>query len=224
MAVKERLRILVGEDSYLVRAGILQVLEMSDDLEVVGAEGDFDSLSAAVERTRPDVVVTDIRMPPTGKDEGIRLATELARDHPEVGVVVLSEHARLGYAEELFRTGNARRAYILKQRIADPEVLLSAVESVSQSRPLLDPDILEMFVRALHSNEANVASLTEREEQVLSLLAAGASNAAIAEELVITRRAVERHINTIFTKLDLHEGQAVNRRVLAALMHVRSQN
>jgi DNA-binding NarL/FixJ family response regulator len=222
--VTQPLRIAVGEDSFLVRTGILHVLQAAQRLEVVAAEGDFDGLVAAVEREEPDVVVTDIRMPPTGTDEGIVLASRLASTQPEIGVVVLSEHARLSYAEDVFRSGNPGRAYLLKSRIAEPDVLIDAVESVAAGRPLLDPEIVDLFVRGLHTTEPRVENLTERERQVLALIAEGASNAAIALELVITQRAVERHVNAIFRKLDLHdEGGSVNRRVLAALMHVRSE-
>jgi DNA-binding NarL/FixJ family response regulator len=222
--MSDRIRVLVGEDSYLLRAGILQILEAFPQIDLVGAEGDLSALRTAVDREQPDVLITDIRMPPTGHDEGIKLADELAKRHPDVGVVVLSEHARLSYAEELFRSGNPRRAYILKQHIADPEMLVAAIESVAQGRPQLDPEIVDMFVQALHSTDPSVESLTERERQVLALLAEGATNTMIATELVITRRAVERHVNSIFSKLALEDSPTVNRRVLAALIHVRSED
>jgi DNA-binding NarL/FixJ family response regulator len=217
------IRVVVGEDSYLVREGIVQSLATGGHIEVVGAESDYDSLVETVERTDPDVVVSDIRMPPTGTDEGIRLATELGRSKPQVGVVVLSEHAQLTYATELFAANGARRAYILKDRIADPDFLVEVVESVAHSRPMLDPTIVGMLVDSALSPGSGVAGLSGREREVLGMVAEGASNSAIAEKLSITVRAVERHINAIFAKLDLHETDAVNRRVLAALMYVRSQ-
>ena len=219
--MSRRLRVVVAEDSYLVREGIVRALADSEHIDVVGAEGDYDSLVETVERTAPDVVVSDIRMPPTGTDEGIRFAVELSRTHPEVGVVVLSEHAQLTYATELFEGNNTRRAYILKERVADQAFLLQVVDAVARGRPMLDPKIVSMLIDARLSPGSGMESLTERERQVLALVADGASNRAVAGELGITVRAVERHVNSIFGKLGLEDHDAVNRRVLAALVYVR---
>ena len=217
------IRVVVGEDSFLVREGIVHALNEDDHIEVVGVESDYDSLLATVKRTVPDVVVSDIRMPPTGTDEGIRLATELGRTNPEIGVVVLSAHAQLTYATTLFEANSTRRAYILKDRIADAEFLTEVVESVAHGRPMLDPKIVGLLIASSQARGSGLASTTDREREVLALVAEGASNSAIARQLGITVRAVERHVNSIFAKLELHDGDAVNRRVLAALAFVRSQ-
>jgi DNA-binding NarL/FixJ family response regulator len=215
----KRIRVLVGEDAYLVREGIAAGLREAAAIEVVGAEGELDSLRTAVAELVPDVVLTDIRMPPTGTNEGLRLATELDRMWPNIGVVLLSQHARLSYALELFSTGNGRRAYLLKDRIVDAATLVKAIESVVAGRPLLDASIVSMLLHGDRS-ELGLEELSPRETEVLALIAEGASNTAIAEKLMITRRAVERHVNSIFAKLDLGEGD-VNRRVLAAMVYTR---
>jgi len=196
----EPIRVVVGEDSFLMREGILGALAGSDRIEVVGAEGDLDALRETIERTLPDVVVSDRGMPPTGTNEGILLAVELGRTRPEIGVVVLSQGLpRLADATDLFDHGNLRRAYILKERIADGGMLIDAVESVARGTPVIDPGVIDVLVEG-----------------------DGASNAAIARVLVITTRAVERHVNSIFAKLDLADDRDVNRRVLAAMMFMRS--
>jgi DNA-binding NarL/FixJ family response regulator len=216
------LRVAVGEDAFLVREGIVRMLEEDERVRVVAAEGDLDALRAAVERASPDVVLTDIRMPPTRTDEGIALAAELAETYPEVGVVILSQHAQVGYATTLFAHHSARRAYILKERIADRAFLVDAIEAVMQERPMVDPRIVDLLIKAQQGAQGDLASLTARELEVLALIAEGRSNGAIARQLVITRRAVERHINTIFAKLGLEDSEAVNRRVLATLLFVRA--
>ncbi len=222
MSGSSSLRVVVGDDSYLVREGIVRALEESGRAEVVGACADYDSLHDTIEETCPDVVVTDIRMPPTGTDEGIRLAAELSRTHPEIGVVVLSQHAQMSYARALFEVSSTRRAYILKERVADRSFLLDAVESVARERPMLDPQIAGMVLGPKVTPGHGLDSLSSGESQVLVLLADGASNAAISSTLDLTPRAVERRINAIFTKLGLRDNGAVNRRVLAALMYVRN--
>jgi DNA-binding NarL/FixJ family response regulator len=215
-------RVLVGEDSYLLREGVVHLLAESDSIEVVGAAGDYDELAALVDETAPDVVVTDIRMPPTETDEGLRLAVELQRTHPEIGVVVLSQHARITYANTLFAGGNPRRAYLLKDRIADERLLFEAVDSVAKGVPMLDPTIVGLLIDSGKEPRGGLESLTERERRVLSLVAEGSSNAAIARSLELTTRAVERQINSIFVKLELSDAEAYNRRVLAALLYARS--
>jgi DNA-binding NarL/FixJ family response regulator len=222
MSTTGALRVVVGDDSYLVREGIVRALQESGRAEVVGACADYDSLQETIEQTRPDVVVTDIRMPPTGTDEGIRLASELSRTHPEIGVVVLSQHAQIAYARALFEVASTRRAYILKERVADRTFLLDAVESVARERPMLDPQIAGMVLGPKITPGQGLDSLSAGEARVLALLADGASNSAIASKLDLTPRAVERRINAIFTKLGLHEDGAVNRRVLAVLAYVRN--
>jgi DNA-binding NarL/FixJ family response regulator len=214
------IRVVVGEDSYLVREGILRILAV-EGIETVGAAADLDSLRELVERERPDVAVVDIRMPPTMTDEGIRFAVEVAASHPDVGVVVLSQHMRATYANDLFETGNPKRAYLVKERLAEPRLLFEAIRSVSEGRPFIDPELVAMIVTSGDGRDLVLGNLTERERTVLALIAEGRSNAAIAKELVLTTRAVERHVNSIFTKLELHDGQTYNRRVLAALLYMR---
>jgi DNA-binding NarL/FixJ family response regulator len=216
-------RVVVGEDSFLVREGIVRALEQHPTLEVVGAEADLDGLRAAVDRLEPDVVLTDIRMPPTETDEGIQLADELRRTHPEVAVVVLSQVANVGYATTLFEHQGTRRAYVLKDRITDVEYLAEVIESVAHGRPHLDPAVFSLVIAEQNRPRTGLDEMTKRELEVLELVAAGWTNGAIARRLVISRRAVERHINSIFAKLDLAESDAVNRRVLAALVYARTQ-
>jgi DNA-binding NarL/FixJ family response regulator len=218
------LRVVVGEDSFLVREGIVGSLAQDPRVEVVAAEADPSAISAAIERLQPDVVITDIRMPPTKTDEGIRLAQELATTHPALGVVVLSEFAQIAYATALFSAGSGRRAYLLKDRIAETEVLVEAIEAVSRGTPMLDSSIVGLIVDASGPRSNGLERLTPREKEVLELVAEGRSNAAIAAELVLTRRAVERHINSIFSKLRLDDTEHVNRRVLAALLWARSHD
>ena len=220
--MSKRLRVAVGEDSFLVREGIVQALADAPSIDVVAAEPDLDALRAAIDRLSPDVVITDIRMPPTKTDEGIRLATELQSTHPSVGVVVLSQHASPSYATTLFADGASQRAYLLKDRVADPGHLVEAIESVAHGRPMLDAKIVELLLGVADQRRAGLEDLTPRELDVIALVAAGRSNDAIAEELVVTRRAVERHINGIFAKLGLDESHGVNRRVVAALLYARS--
>jgi DNA-binding NarL/FixJ family response regulator len=219
--VDERLTAVVGEDSYLVREGLVSVL-VDGGIEVLSVAENLDELRAAVERDRPDVVVTDIRMPPTGTDEGIRIARELAETHPEIGVVVLSQHARAAYATEVFADGNPRRAYLLKERLASPEFLIGTVRAVVAGRPQVDPQVMLLLVRP-DGGEPGLDRLTPRETEVLALVAEGLSNTAVAERLVLTTRAVEHHINSIFEKLDLHDPKT-NRRVMAALVYTHGQD
>lgn len=217
------LRVLVGEDSFLVREGLVRALQDDPRVDVVGSEGDAPSLLAAVQELRPDVVVTDIRMPPTKTDEGIAFATTLAKTHPEIGVVVLSEHAQIGYATQLFADGGSGRAYLLKDRIVDEDVLIDAIDAVAHGTPMVDPRVVSLMIGANQHPRTGLESLTDREQQVLMRVAGGQSNASIAEELALTRRAVERHINAVFSKLELVESESVNRRVVAALLYARSR-
>jgi DNA-binding NarL/FixJ family response regulator len=213
----DSIRVVVSEDSYLLREGLVQALSDGPRVEVVAAAADFDAALEAVERTSPDVVVTDIRMPPSQTDEGIRLSARLAETHPDVGVVVLSQHAHLNYARTLFETPGSRRGYILKDRVADKTYLLDAVTSVARGIPILDPRVVEMLVAPSSAPDTAVGRLTGREREILALIASGATNGMIAQELVLTTRAVEKHVNSIFGKLDLPDGLDHNRRVLAAL-------
>jgi DNA-binding NarL/FixJ family response regulator len=211
--------VVIADDAYLVREALQQILGRIDNVEVVRVCEDFDCTLAAVDRLSPDVVLTDIRMPPTGTDEGIRLARSLRETHPDVGFVVLSQYAQPGYALALLESGSAGRAYLLKERVGDPGQLVSAIEAVASGGSMVDPKIVEVLVqREAQVAASPLASLTPREREVLGALAEGKSNAAIAESLVLTKRAVEKHINSIFAKLQLSEADDVSRRVKAALI------
>jgi len=216
--------VVLGEDSFLAREAVGSVLAAADGVELVGAAGDLDSLRAMVDELRPDVVVTDIRMPPDNTDEGIRLAAELRSTHPEIGVVVLSQHAEPTYATLLFEEGSERRAYILKESLKNQAELTRALETVAEGGSVVDPIVVEQLVEARRAQEdSRLDGLTPSELEILRMIAEGRSNAAIAESRVITKRAVERHINSIFMKLDLREAEDVSRRVKAALMYLAGE-
>jgi len=218
------IRVVLGEDSFLAREAVGSVLAAADGVELVGAAGDLDSLRAMVDELRPDVVVTDIRMPPDNTDEGIRLAAELRSTHPEIGVVVLSQHAEPTYATLLFEEGSERRAYILKESLKNQAELTRALETVAEGGSVVDPIVVEQLVEARRAQEdSRLDGLTPSELEILRMIAEGRSNAAIAESRVITKRAVERHINSIFMKLDLREAEDVSRRVKAALMYLAGE-
>ncbi len=214
------IRVVLGEDSFLAREGIATVLRDLDDVELVDTADDLDELRASVERTKPDVVVTDIRMPPSNTDEGIRFAEELRSSHPDVGVVILSQHAEPRYAMALLSAGSGRRAYLLKERLTDEAELSQAVHNVAAGLSLIDPRVVEKLVTAREKWDSELGTLTPREFEILGLIAQGRSNRWIASKLTITKRAVERHINAIFLKLDLGEPEDVNRRVQAALLYL----
>jgi DNA-binding NarL/FixJ family response regulator len=218
------IRVVVGEDSVVIREGIERMLERSEDIEVVATCADAATLRAAIAEQRPDVVLTDIRMPPTGTDEGIQVAVELRETAPEVGVVVLSQHVEPAYALALLEGGSAGRAYLLKDRLRDSTVLTRAIREVADGGSLVDPVVVDQLIAARAQREDSpLRELTERERQILAMIAEGRSNAAIADELVVTKRAVERHINAIFLKLGLREDEDVSRRVKAALLYLADQ-
>jgi len=217
------IRVVLGDDSFLAREGVARVLETIDDVELVAACSDLDELRAAVERVKPHAVVTDIRMPPTNTDEGIRFASELRISHPDVGVVVLSQHAEPAYAMTLFEDGSTQRAYLLKERVKDEDELARALREVVAGRSLVDSRIVDKLVSARLNNDPGLEKLTPREREILSLIAEGRSNTSIADTLKITKRAVERHINGIFLKLDLGEALDVNRRVKATLLYLTGE-
>ena len=213
------IRLVLAEDSYIVREGVRLLIETSDELELVATTEDLDGLLVAVDEYDPDVVLTDIRMPPTGTDEGIRAAEQLRETHPELGVVVLSAHAEPGYALSLFEHGSAGRAYLLKERVSDLDQLLEAVKQVNEGGSVIDPKVVEALVAARSRGESSpVEQLTPREREVLGEMAQGKNNAAIARSLVLTERAVEKHINSIFSKLGLSAEKDTHRRVRAVLM------
>jgi len=210
---------VLGEDSFIAREGIVRALEALEGVDLIETCENLDELRTAIDEKLPDVVLTDIRMPPTATDEGIRLAAELRTTHPGVGVVILSQHAEPLYATTLFEQGSDRRAYLLKERVKDSEALLRAVEEVAAGGSVVDARIVEELLAVQRRREeTRLDQLTARELEILGMIAEGNSNNAIATSLVITKRAVERHINTIFWKLDLGDSQDVSRRVKAVLL------
>jgi DNA-binding NarL/FixJ family response regulator len=213
------IRVMLGEDNLLVREGVRQLLAIDGEIDVVAAVGDVDSLREVCAELRPDVVVTDIRMPPTYTDEGIRIAAEFREAHPEMGVVVLSQYSDPIYAMALLDGGSARRAYLLKERVHNRAELTAAIHSVAEGGSMVDPKIVDGLVLARsQADRSPLNELTAREREVLAEIAQGKSNTAIAESLFLTKRAVEKHINAIFLKLGLAHAEDVSKRVKAALM------
>src|SRR3954449_1282522 len=218
------IRVVLAEDNVLLREGIAKLVASQPDLEVVGAVGDLPSLLDLVEAHAPDVVVTDIRMPPTGTDEGIRAAATIRERHPAIGVVVLSQYADPPYALALLAEGSAGRAYLLKERVAGVDDLVHAVTEVVAGRSVIDPAVVEVLVAAnVKKKASDVERLTPREREILGEMAQGKANAAIAATLVLSERAVEKHTNSIFSKLGLSEEKDLNRRVKAVLMYLADQ-
>lgn len=210
---------MVAEDNLFVRAGIEALLRAESGLEVVDVVRDYETLMACVERQRPDVVVTDIRMPPTHSDEGVRAAALIRRTHPAIGVVVLSQFVDPAYLSKLIADGSHGRGYLLKERVANPGQMVEAVRAVAAGGSFIDPLVVDALVKAgLRSKQSPLGRLTVRELQTLTEMAAGKSNAAIAACFVVSERAVEKHINSIFIKLGLTEDPDSNRRVKAVLM------
>jgi DNA-binding NarL/FixJ family response regulator len=215
------IRVAVADDSYLVREALTHVLDAAAGVEVIAACDDVDSLRRAIEADRPDVVVTDIRMPPSDTDEGLRVAAELRQTHPGIGVVVLSQYSDPQYGLALLDSGSDGRAYLLKERIRHRGQLVSAIETVAQGGSMIDAKVVEGLIDARRRAErSQLTELTHRELEILAFVARGHSNQAIADELVLTKRAVEKHINAIFLKLNLTEAQDVSRRVKAALIYL----
>lgn len=215
------IRIVLAEDNALLRAGVSKLVQAEPDLELVGTAGDLPGLLALVEDTTPDVVVTDIRMPPTGTDEGIQAAAQLRRTNPEIGVVVLSLYSNPAYALALLADGSSGRAYLLKERVSDVDDLLEAIRRVATGGSVIDPEVVDALVRANARRPASdLERLTPRETEILAEMASGKSNAAIGDTLTLSARAVEKHTNSIFSKLGLSEEKDVNRRVKAVLVYL----
>lgn len=222
--MKPVIRVVVVEDNYLALTGITAVLERLDTIELVGVYRQAEHLLAELHRVTPDVVIADIRLPPTETDEGIRLAETLRATDPSIGVVVLSQHIEPLYASTLFAEGSHHRAYLLKERIHDAAELERAVREVARGGALIDPRVVDELLTAWHRHdESRVRTLTPRELEVLALIAQGYANHAIARRLSITKRGVERHINSIFAKLGLDRSDDVSRRVLAAILYLTSE-
>ncbi len=213
--------VVLAEDNVLLRDGMARLVEAQGDLELVGTCGSLPELLDLVSDRVPDVVVTDIRMPPSGTDEGIRAAAALRADHPSVGVVVLSQYANPTYALDLLAGGSEGRAYLLKERVSDVDELVEAIRTVAEGGSVIDAKVVEALVTATSKRtSSDLERLTPRETEILREMATGKSNAAIAETLVLSERAVEKHTNSIFSKLGLSEERSVNRRVKAVLLYL----
>jgi DNA-binding NarL/FixJ family response regulator len=219
------IRVILAEDNYLVREGLARLLETQDGIELVATCGDLDELLAIVESEKPDVVVTDIRMPPTGTDEGVRAANDLRSRAPGTGVVVLSQYVEPGYALALLEHGSEGRAYLLKERVSDIDQLRHAIDEVARGGSVIDPKVVEVLVEARNrSHESPLRFLTPREQEVLAEMAQGRNNAGIADALGLSERAVEKHINSVFAKLALSEEPDSHRRVKAVLLYLSDQS
>jgi DNA-binding NarL/FixJ family response regulator len=215
------IRVVLADDHYLVREGVRRLLESQADLQVAAVCADLDSLLAAVESEEPDVVVTDIRMPPNGIDEGIQAATRLREAGSPVGVVVLSQYVQPAYAVALLEGGTAGRAYLLKERVEDVEELAAAIRAVAAGGSVVDPKVVEALVAARsHAEPSPLDDLTPRERDVLRGMAEGKNNAAIAESLFLTERSFEKVIHSIFLKLGLAWETSVHKRVKAVVLYL----
>ena len=217
------IRVVIAEDSALLRDGMVRLFERVADIQVVGACGSLPELLAMADATLPDVILTDIRMPPTGTDEGVQAARLIRSKHPNVGVVILSQYASPGYALALFEDGSDRRGYLLKDRVSDVEDVADAIRAVADGRSMIDPKVIdELVVARTRRPSSPVESLTPREREILAEIATGKSNAAIAATLFLSERAVEKHSNSIFAKLGIGAEPDVNRRVKAVLVYLAS--
>ena len=214
-------RVALAEDNVLLREGISRLVAANADFELAGVAADLPQLLALAREQQPDVVVTDIRMPPTGTDEGIQAASCLREHFPKTGVVVLSQYVAPGYALALLEHGSAGRAYLLKERVGSVDELARAIRAVAAGGSVIDPQVVDELVRARSAQrESGLSLLTVRETQILAEMAQGKSNSAIAATLFVTERAVEKHTNSIFAKLGLSEERDVNRRVKAVLVYL----
>lgn len=218
------IRVVVADDSYLIREAVTQLLESRDDIKLVASCEDLPSLVEAIDAHVPDVVLTDIRMPPEGREEGIRAAEYARENHPEMGVVVLSQFSAPAYALALLEEGSARRGYLLKERVSHPEQLGDAISEVAAGGSVVDPQVVDALVKATTEDpDSPLSTLTPREREVLAEMAQGKNNAAIAESLVVTEKAVQKHINQIFSKLGVSFEDDIHRRVKAVLLYLSEQ-
>jgi DNA-binding NarL/FixJ family response regulator len=222
------IRVALAEDSFIVRQAIEQIIAAAADVDLIGSYPDADTLVEELDRLAPDVILTDIRMPPAASDEGIRLAARLRQSHPEIGVVVLSQYAEPHYVLQLLEAGCEGRAYLLKESVHNREELVSAIRAVAAGGSVIDPKVVEVLVQArTRAARSPLARLTPRELELLTAVAEGRSNAAMADTFVLSKRAVEKHITGIFLKLGLtHEGNRdeVSKRVMAVLMYLSDKD
>jgi len=214
------IRVILAEDNYLVREGVLRLLEEEDDIEVVAVCEDLPSLEAAIAEKSPDVVVTDIRMPPNNSDEGIQVAHRLRETSPQTGVVALSQFAAPEYALALLEGGADRRGYLLKDRVSEAGEIPAAIREVARGGSVVDPKVVEALVGARSAKSSPLDELTPRERETLEQMAQGKTNAAIAASFVITERSVEKLVHSIFQKLGLTWQEEINRRVKAVLLYL----
>ncbi|QNK82885.1 response regulator transcription factor [Nakamurella sp. PAMC28650] len=218
------LHLVVAEDSILVREGLLRMLSALPDVQVVGAGGSLDDALGLIDTHRPDVVLTDIRMPPSRSDEGLRIAEHCRVRHPGTGVVLLSQYVEVGYVRVLLQRGTEGRGYLLKERIADLDDLHGAITAVAAGGSAIDPKVIESLVSVRSKGgDQGLAKLSPRELEVLGAVAQGRTNKAVATELFLTQRAVEKHINSIFAKLGLTGDQSTHPRVRAALLYLAGE-
>lgn len=219
------IRIVLAEDHYLVREGERALIESDPDLELVATCTDLDSLLMAIDAEKPDVVVTDIKMPPDFSDEGIQVAERLRETHPGVGVVVISLFDDASFALALLEKGSQGRAYLLKDRLADAEQFAGAIKRVARGESVIDPKVVDVLLAArLRGSNSPLHGLTPREAEILGEMAQGWNNAAIASRFGLSERAVEKHIHSIFLKLGLSEEQDINRRVKAVLLFLSQRS
>jgi DNA-binding NarL/FixJ family response regulator len=218
------IKVVVAEDNYLVREALIQLLETDPTLDLVSVADDTDSLTRAIEQESPDVVLTDVFMPPFRGADGIHVAAQLRESHPEIGVVILSQYAEPGYAVELLESGSGGRAYLLKERVGNRMELVAAIQAVASGGSVIDPKIVdELIAERGRASDSLIGTLTTREREVLAEVATGKSNSAIADSLFLTKRAVEKHINAIFMKLNLRDSEDVSRRVKATLIYLTDE-
>jgi len=219
------IRVVFAEDSLLVREGVRQLLATVPEIDLVAVCEDRDSLLLAIQTTKPDAVLTDIRMPPGNSDEGIEVAARLRETNPRTGVVVLSQFSEATYALRLFDRGASGRAYLLKERVSDLDQLVNALREVARGGSVVDPKVVEALIAARsHKKDSALEALTPRERDVMAAVAQGKNNAAIAALLFLTERGVEKHINAIFSKLGLSEEKDLHRRVKAALIYLAEES
>ncbi|MGH2590908.1 MAG: response regulator [Actinomycetota bacterium] len=219
------IRVVFAEDNYLVREGTSALLQNSGEVDLVGTAASLEELLTQVEELKPQAVLTDIRMPPTNTTEGIDAAKRIRNEHPDIGVVVLSQYAEEEYAYDLLKDGAAGLGYLLKERVSDLEEVVRALNEVSKGGSVLDPKVVETLVAAKERmSHSPLAKVTDREREVLEHMAQGKNNASIAKSLFLTERAVEKHINSLFHKLGLSEETDVHRRVMAVLAFLRDSD